>query len=449
MTTMDTTAPYGQMNPAFQSKNGRDDPFAMRGRVVWGALFAILLVGGIGGWASTAKLSGAVIGVGTVLVDQDLKVVQHIDGGVLREIAIKPGDSVTAGQVLLRLDDVQIRAERSIVKGQLMELTARQARLMAERDGASTLVFPEGFLNQHAEAPSIAAGEEQLLAGNLHNLRSQKEQLLLQISQLRQEVNGLQFQHTAVLAELVLVLDERDRMRSLAEGKLVEASRVSDVERNVARMQGQQGEIEANLARAESRIGEVELQILALDSTVRTEALRELRTVEAQISELDERLGAVAERFSRTEIRAPVSGTINELNVTTLGGVISPAERLMTIVPDDADLSIEFRVATNDIDQISVGQDATLRFSAFNQRLTPEMEGVITRVSAAAQYNAQTGESYYLAEVMATGDTDSLGTRGLVPGMPVEVFVQTEEQVALAYFMKPFTDQAARAFREE
>ncbi|MFN4211043.1 MAG: HlyD family type I secretion periplasmic adaptor subunit [Devosia sp.] len=447
--TMDIAAPYGQAIPAFQPRKGHDDPFSMRGRVVWGALFGLLLIGGLGGWAATAKLSGAVIGVGTVLVDEDLKVVQHIDGGVLREIAVKEGDVVAAGQVLLRLDDVQIRAERSIIMGQLMELTARQARLIAERDGAASLVFPDGFLDQHPDAPLIAGGEEQLFEGNLRNVQSQKEQLLLQVGQLRQEINGLQFQHTAVLAELVLVLDERDRMRSLAQDRLVEASRVSTIERDVARMQGQQGEIEANLARAESRISEIELQILELDGTVRTEALRELRNVEAQISELGERLGAVVERFARTEIRSPVSGTINELNVTTLGGVISPAERLMTIVPTDADLSIEFRVAISDIDQIAVGHEATLRFSAFNQRLTPEMEGVITRVSAAAQHDAQSGESYYLAQVMANGDTDSLGVRGLVPGMPVEVFVQTEEQVALAYFMKPFTDQVTRAFREE
>ena len=449
MTTMDTTAPYGNAIPAFQPRKDHDDPFSMRGRVVWGVLFGLLLVGGVGGWAATAKLSGAVIGVGTVLVDQDLKAVQHIDGGVLREIAVKEGDAVVAGQMLLRIDDVQIRAERSIMMGQLMELTARQVRLIAERDGASSLVFSPGFMDQHADAPLIARGEEQLFQGNLGNLQSQKEQLLLQVGQLGQEITGLEFQKTAVLAELVLVLDARDRMRLLAESRLIEASRVSDIERDVARMQGQQGEIEANLARAASRISEIELQILALDGTVRTEAQRELRTVEAQISELGDRLGAVEERFARTQILSPVSGTINELHVTTLGGVISPAERLMTIVPEDADLLIEFRVAINDIDQISVGQDATLRFSAFNQRVTPEMNGVITRVSAAAQHNAQSGESYYLAEVMANGDTDSLGARGLVPGMPVEVFVETEQQVALAYFMKPFTDQVTRAFREE
>ncbi|QQR39256.1 HlyD family type I secretion periplasmic adaptor subunit [Devosia rhizoryzae] len=449
MTTIDSFAPYGATAPSFKAPKGQSDPFAMRGRVAWGVLFGVLLLGGVGGWAVTAKLSGAVIGVGTVLVDQDLKVVQHIDGGVLRQIAVKEGDTVTQGQVLLRLDDVQIGAERSIVMGQLLELTARQVRLLAERDGADGLDFPSQFLDQHPDASMIASGEEQLFAGNLRNLQSQKDQLQLQIGQLGQEITGLQFQRTAVLAELDLALDERDRMRSLAESRLIETSRVSDVEREVARMQGQQGEIDANLARAESRISEIELQILALDGTVRTEAQRELRVIEAQIAELTERLAAVEERFARTEIRAPVSGTINELNVTTIGGVISPAERLMTIVPADADLSIEFRIATNDIDQISVGQDAKLRFSAFNQRVTPEVDGVITLVSAAAQHNPQTGESYYLAQVETTGQTQSLGARGLVPGMPVEVFVQTEEQVALAYFMKPFTDQVTRAFREE
>lgn len=449
MTTMDTMGPYGQTMQAFAPKKLLDDPFSMRGRVVWGVLFALLLLGGIGGWAVTAKLSGAVIGVGTVLVDQDLKVIQHIDGGVLREIAVKEGDTVFAGQLLLRLDAVQISAERSIVLGQILELTARQARLVAERDGLETLTFPAGFLQQDPDAALVANGEQQLFEGNRRNLQSQKDQLSLQIGQLDQEIAGLQFQQTAVLGELDLVVAERDRMRSLVEGRLIEASRISDMERDVARLQGQKGEIEANLARAKSRISEVELQVIALDGTMRTEAQRELRAIDAQISELGERLGAVDERHARTQIVSPVSGTINELNVTTLGGVISPAERLMTIVPADADLSIEFRIAINDIDQISLGQEATLRFSAFNQRVTPEMKGTITRVSAAAQHDAQTGESYYLAQVVANEDTDSLGTRGLVPGMPVEVFVQTEEQVALAYFMKPFTDQVTRAFREE
>ncbi len=448
MTTMDMGSPYGQMAPALHAKPGQDAAFSMRGRVIWGMLFAVALVGGVGGWAVTAKLSSAIIGVGTVLVDDDLKVIQHIDGGVLREIAVREGDEVVAGQVLLRLDDVQIRAERAIVLGQLAELEAQQVRLLAQRDSIETLVFPADYLSRYPGADLIAAGEEQLFNGNLRNRQSQEDQLQLQVGQLRQEINGLQFQQTAIAAELALVTDERDRMAALVKSRLIETSRISTAERDIARMQGQQGEIDASLARAGSRIGEIELQILGLQETASTEAQRELRTVQASIAELEERLGAVEDRFARTQILSPVAGTINELNVTTLGGVISPAEHLMTIVPLDADLTIEFRVATKDIDQMAVGRDATLRFSAFNQRTTPEIDGIVTRVSAAAQHDQQTGESYYLAQVAVKEGSKALG-HALVPGMPVEVFVQTEEQTAIAYFTKPFTDQVSRAFREE
>lgn len=450
MTTMDHSHSYGAMAPRHTRKRkDGEQSFSMRGRVIWGVLFAVLLVGGIGGWAVTAKLSSAVIGVGTVRVDEDLKVIQHIDGGVLRQIAVREGDEVTAGQVLLQLDDVQIRAEQAIIMGQLAEFDARRQRLLAERDASETLMFQPDFLARFADAAMIADGEQQLFAGNQRNRLSQQGRLELQVGQLQEEINGLQFQQGAIDAELALVQTERTRMLTLVESQLIETTRISTVDREVARMQGQQGEIAAALARAASRITEVDLQILALGEEARTEAQRELRSVEARLAELAERLGAVNDRLARAQIVSPVSGTINELNVTTLGGVVSPAERLMTIVPHDADLSIEFRIGTNDIDQVAVGQDATLRFSAFNQRTTPEIDGTITRVSAAAQYDTNSGESYYLGQVAVTDGLENLGNLGLVPGMPVEVFVQTEEQTAIAYFAKPFTDQVSRAFREE
>src|SRR5690606_30607957 len=194
---------------------------------------------------------------------------------------------------------------------------------------------------------------------------------------------------------------------------------------------------------------EIRLQILAIDDMAYTEAQRELRTVESNLAELGDRLREIDSRLARTLIRAPVSGTVNELSVTTLGGVITPAERLLTIVPEGADLKIEFRIAINDIDQIRSGQDVRLRFTAFDQRTTPEIPAVVSRISAAATSDPQSGQSYYLAEAAVTGDLSVLGDRGLVPGMPVEVFVQTQEQVAIAYFVKPFTDQIARAFREQ
>jgi HlyD family secretion protein len=422
--------------------------FSLRGRVVLAVLFAFLLVGGIGGWAGTSKLSGAIVSGGTVLVDGEVKTVQQVDGGVVQKINVKDGDNVVAGQVLVRLDDVQIRAERDIVVGQLGELQGRQARLIAERDLQDKIQFPADFSSQYPGSDQVVRGEQQLFSGGLRSRKSQKDQLSLQISQLTDEIGGMLAQQQAQADELDLARRERVGLADLASRKLIEGSRLTAIDRDIARLSGREGEIQASVARAQGKISETNLQILAIDDSARNDAQRELRTVDSQIGELRERLRAVENRLARTEVRAPVSGTVNELAVHTQGGVIVPAQTLMTIVPADAPLAIEFRVATKDIDQIVVGQVARLRFSAFNRRTTPEIEGRVTSISAAATRDTVTGERYYSGQVKVTGDMDSLEGR-LVPGMPVEVFVQTEEQVAFTYFLKPFTDQITRAFREE
>ncbi|MDB5614674.1 MAG: HlyD family type secretion periplasmic adaptor subunit [Devosia sp.] len=447
MSTMDMAAPYRRSNKSRPSVKMSE--FSLRGRVVTGSIMAIMLLAGLGGWSAIAKLSGAVIANGTVLVDDNVKVIQHLDGGVIRSIEVRKGQDVAAGDVLLRLDDVQIRTEHSILNGQLAELIARRARLLAERDAADEISFPSDYLSLYPNAAPSMQGEQQLFDSTGRNRRSQREQLELQVAQLNEEVGGLHFQAAALDDELALAREERSRMGSLAEKALIETTRLNAADRELARMLGSQGELTASVARSKARISEVNLQIMAIDDMAYTEAQRELRTVDANVAEIKDRLGEVTDRLARTLIRSPVAGTINELSVTTLGGVISPAERLLTIVPDDADLKIEFRIAINDIDQIQVGQATKLRFSAFDQRTTPEIEGVVSRVSAAATSDPETGQSYYLAEAEATGDMSVLGDRGLIPGMPVDVFVETREQVAIAYFVKPFTDQITRAFREE
>ena len=447
MSSMDMTTPYPRANLSHGKVRMSD--FSMRGRVITGSVAAILLLGGIGGWAATAKLSGAVIATGTVLVAENVKVIQHLDGGVVRAIDVRKGQDVAAGDVLLRLNDVQIRTEQSILRGQLAELEARRARLIAERDAKTEISFPADFLTRFPNAILILQGEQQLFDSTGRNRRSQREQLELQIAQLEEEVGGLRFQATALEEELALAREERERMGSLAEKGLIETTRINVADRELARMLGSQGELTAGIARSNARISEIKLQILAIDEVAYTDSQRELRVVTANMAELSDRLAEVNDRLDRTLIRSPVAGTINELSVTTLGGVISPAERLLTIVPADADLKIEFRVAISDIDQILPGQEVKLRFSAFNQRTTPEIPAIVSRVSAAATADPQTGQNYYLAEAEVKGDLSELGERGLIPGMPVDVFVQTEEQVAIAYFVKPFTDQIARAFREE
>lgn len=447
MSTMDMAAPFPR---AAQSRgNTKLLDFSMRGRVIIGSVAAILLLGGLGGWSATAKLSGAVISGGTVLVAENVKVIQHLDGGVVRAINVKKGQFVTAGDVLLRLDDVQIRTEQSILGWQLAELLARQARLVAERDGADSIAFPDDFLTRFPEAGHILQGEQQLFDSTRRNKNSQREQLLLQVAQLEEEIGGLHSQADALADELALATEERDRLFTLSDQALIERTRINAADRELARMIGSQGSLTASIARSNARISEVKLQILAIDDLASTDSQRELRSVSANVAEVSDRLAEATERLGRTLIRAPVTGTVNELSVTTVGGVVSPAERLLTIVPEEADLRIEFKIAVNDIDQILIGQEVRLRFSAFDQRTTPEIPAQVSRVSAAAVTDPQSGNSYYIAEAEVTGDMDQLGDRGLIPGMPVEVFVTTEEQQAIAYFVKPFTDQVARAFREE
>lgn len=423
--------------------------FSVRGRIFFACFMGLSLIGGVGYWAGTSRLAGAVVSTGTVIVDGAVKAVQHVDGGVVKAILVRDGDHVQAGEVLLRLDDVQIRAERDIVLGQLGEFLGRQARLVAERDGSGTIAFPTDFEGSFPAAADIGRGEQRLFDGGIGHRKSERDQLASQILQLIDEIGGIVAQQKAQSEELDLTRNQRVNIAGLVERKLIEATRLVEIDRDMARMNGRLGELTASLARAKGKIGEINLQILAVDDAARNDAQKELRSVEAQVSELTERLGAVEARLARTEVRSPVSGTVNELAVHTEGGVITPAQTLMTIVPADAPLTIEFRIATKDIDQISVGQPTRLRFSAFNRRTTPEIEGEVIQVSAAAMRDMVSGERFYLGEVKVTGDLADLEGQELVPDMPVEVFVQTGEQVALAYLLKPVSDQIERAFREE
>lgn len=435
---------------ARKSKLDDDRAFRIGTRVVTGVALSMLLVLGLGGWAATAELAGAIIASGSVNVDRNLKAVQHRDGGIVGEIAIREGDFVKAGQILLRLDDAQTRAELSIVRSQLAELAARRIRLSTERDGLATLEFPEGLEHESETAAGAIRGETHLFSGNRTHRDSQKQQLALQVDQIGEEVRGLESQRKAKGDELALVEAEFKKIKKLLQKGLVEAPRLYTVEREMAKLLGERGEIDAGIARAKTRVGEIRLQILAIDENARTEAQRELSVVNTRISELQERRTAIEDRLSRTDIRAPISGTINELNIHTIGGVISPAAVLATIVPEDAKLKIEAKVTPVSIDQVAEGQRARLRFSTFNQRTTPELEGRVARVSPATTRDAATGEVHYMADIEVLPDElAKLGGKTLLPGMPVEVFITTEDRTAMSYIIKPIADQFTKAFREE
>jgi HlyD family secretion protein len=431
------------------SDNAADAGIDIKSRVIAGVALAVFLVFGIGTWAATANLSGAVIASGSLVVDENLKAVQHRDGGIVGHIAVREGDDVRVGQVLFRLDDAQTRAELSIVRSQLIEQTARRARLFAERDGLDAIEFPAELDQENPDVTVAVAGETRLFNGNLTHRQSQKQQLDLQIVQISEEMAGLEGQRDAKADEFVLVEAEYTKLKDLADKRLVEGSRIFAVARERWRLPGERAGIDASIARAKTRVSEIRVQILSIHENARTEAQRELSVVETKLSELINRRMVLEDRLSRTDIRAPIGGRVNELKVHTVGGVITPAEILATIVPAEARLKVEVKIAPLYIDQVTVGRPARLRFSTFNQRTTPELMGELAYVSPATTRDPSNNQTHYIGHVLVgPEELAKLGPDKLMPGMPVEVFITTDERTAFSYLMRPLTDQFTRALRE-
>jgi HlyD family secretion protein len=432
-----------------------DDPsdetaVRIRRRVAIGMAMVAALTAGVGGWAATAKLSGAIIAAGLVVIDSNVKRIQHPTGGVIGELAVKNGMTVRAGAMVARLDDVQTRAGLGIVMSQLIELRARKARLEAEFKGQNEILFPDHLLKLGADAAKAVAGEARLFDIRRTQQAAQVGQLKERVGQLKREIEGLGAQHSAKRDELALIRREEARVALLYKRGLVPETRMLAIKRDRTRIAGEVGVLTAQMARAGGQVSETELQILTLHQTVRSEAQRDLRDLEGRIAELSERRVAAEDQLKRTDIRAPIDGVVHEMAVHTVGGVVSPGETLMLIVPSGDLLKIEVRLAPTDIDQVSLGQRAVLRFPAFNQRTTPEIPGTISRIAADLSRDPQTGATYYVARISAEeAALGSLGGMKLVPGMPVEAFIETAERTALSYILKPVTDQLARAFKEE
>lgn len=426
------------------------DTFSFGSRMMFGWFMLSCLVFGVGGWAATADLSGAIIASGSIVVDKHSKKVQHKDGGIVASIHVRSGEKVVAGQTLIRLDDTQTKAELGIVRAQLVELTGRKARLIAERDGLSAIEFPDAIDAMGPDAAHVRVGETRLFEENRKSRQSQKEQLASRIGQINDEIDGLTRQRDAKKKEHDIIKKELAQVTSLQERSLTPITRVYQMERESTRLTGEHGSLIANIAKARGQISELEMQILTLDQTVRSEAQKELRGIEARVAELTERQLAAVDRLNRVELKAPQGGVIHELNVHTVGGVITPAEPIMLIVPEDEALTVEARFSPTDRDQLQPGQATRMRFTAFNQRTTPEVTGTIKTVAADVTVDPKNGQSYFSGRIALDGQAmEKLGNIKLVPGMPVEVFVATGDRTALTYLTKPFTDQWARAFKEE
>lgn len=411
-----------------------------------------LLLGGVGGWSAATQIGGAVMAFGSVVVEGEVKRVQHREGGVVGAIHVADGDRVRAGAPLITLDAAATRANLAIIENQIDQAQARRMRLVAERDGddAPGLDRLRRGAGGRTALAGIVEGEAALFEARRRTLEGQRRQLRERIRQIDQEREGLAARLEAKDDELSLVALELEGVNHLHEQGLIPFPRVAELRRMRAQLAGERGQLVAEIARAATRIVETELQILQLDGERLSETLAELRQVEAQLAELEERRVAALDELARIEIRAPSGGFVHELAAHTVGGVIAPGETVMTIVPDAGRLIVEARIEAADIDQVAAGQGARLRLSAFNQRTTPEIDGRVRSVSADLARNPQTGEAWYVARIeIAEEGLAGLGGLALVPGMPVEAFVSTGNRSPLSYLLKPLTDHLARAMREE
>lgn len=424
----------------------------MAGSVWLGMIAIFVLVLGFGLWSVTSRIAGAVVAPGQVEVEQHRQIVQHPDGGVVEKIAIKEGQAVQSGDLLIRLDGTLIQTELAIVEGQYFEILARRGRLEAERSDAETLSFPQELKDRGQDSPQFSAlmdGQTSLFAARRDTLMQSLDQLAKQAEQVRAQIEGIDAQSAALGQQRSLLEKELTDQRSLLKKGLAQAPRVLALEREAARLDGQLGEMKAARAGAETRLTEIGITRLKLSSERRETAETELRDLGYRELELAERRRSLSERIARLDIRAPVSGIIHELKVTTPRSVIRAADPILFLIPQDRPLIIGARVPPIHIDEVHIGQPVVLRFSAFASRTTPEIDGVIDRISADSVTDEVTRMPYYRADVrIPASEMDKLDNLALIPGMPVEVFIQTGERSPLAYLLKPLTDYFTRAFRE-
>jgi HlyD family secretion protein len=412
----------------------------------------LVLVVGIGGWATFTEISGAVIAPGQLVVESDVKKVQHPTGGVVGALLVREGDHVKAGDVLVRLDETQTRANLDIVRKALDEATARRARGEAERDGAPAVDFPAELAERASsdrEVARLIEGEGRLFASRQASRAGQKAQLTERIAQLKQEIAGLAEQAAAKEREIALIGHELAGVRDLYAKNLVPLSRVTMLERDAARLSGERGQLLASAASSRGRVAETGLQILQIDADMRSEVGKELAEIRGRWSELVEKRVAALDQLKRIDLRAPQDGTVHQMTVHTVGGLVTPSEPAMLIVPEHDQLLVEAKFAPQDIDNVRLGQKAVLRFPAFNTRTTPEIEGAVTRVSADLTTDPKTGQGFYTARLRIPEEQKArLGELRLVSGMPVEAYVQIGARSVLSYLTRPLTDQIAKAWKE-
>lgn len=408
-----------------------------------GVLVAFVVI-----WGGLVPLQGAIVSVGTVAVDGNVKKVQHQTGGIVGALLVHEGSRVAAGDVVARLDDTQTRANLGVIRSDLLAQRARAARLVAERDDLDVVRLAVANGGDSEEFPrSLIDSERMLFEARRLAREGQRAQFRERVAQIGKEMQGGEMQLQATRQQLAIAVSERQSLEPLRHQGLVQTQRLNVLEREIARNEGLVGETVARIEQARARLRETEVQLAQIDRDRVAEASKDLREVEAKIAELSERRTAGEDQLRRVDIRAPASGVVHEMSAHTVGGVVGPGEPLMLIVPEPDDLIVEARVAPQDIDQIHPMQPARLRFTSFNQRTTPELAGVVFRIGPDTSKDQQTGAaSYTVAIRLKHGEAAKLKGAALTPGMQAETFMATGERTALSFLLKPLSDNILKVF---
>lgn len=416
-----------------------------------GTFATILLFGGFGYWSFTAKIAGAVISPGIVQMESNRQIVQHPEGGVVSSILVKDGDKVNAGDPLITLESTKIRSELNIVNAQTYEILARSARLAAERDGLNEITFPLELSESAKDNPALAEqiqGQIAHFMAEYGNFEKEKTLLEERVLQIQNRIIGVEAQITALDTQLSLQNEELVAQQHLLEKQLTQTARILKLKSDIASIQGQIGKLLADKAEFRGQIASIEIEILKLHTGRKKAAIAALRDLQYSLIELNERNTQLQEALSRLVIKAPMSGIVFGSKVFALQSVIKPAEPIMYIVPKDEEFIISGRVDTTSVDQIRLGQQVILRFTAFDSRMTPELAGRVSKISADAVSDEASGTTYYSVELQPLPqELEKLGQEILVPGMPVEALIRTGDRTPIAYLVKPLADYFSRAMR--
>lgn len=446
------SAPAGADSPCSAASPDPGSRHSARGALWLGLVGMILLVGGFGTWSVGARIAGAVIAHGQVEVERHNQVLQHPGGGVVETVAIRDGQAVEAGELLLRLDGTLPRSELAIVETQYFELLARRGRLESERADLADIVFAAELTLAAARRAEIAAlmqGQARLFSGRRDTLKQASRQWDQQAQQVRNQIGGIDAQAQALRDQRALIGQELAGQRSLLDRGLTPAARVMALEREDARLAGLIGEMQSQRAQAETRLTEIDIARLKAAAERREAAEAELRNLAPRELELAERRHVLAGQIALLDIRAPVAGVVHQLQVVTPGAVLRPAEPVLSLVPQDRPRVIAARIPPERIDRIEAGQPAMLRFPGLPARTAAPLHGRVERLSADVLTDTATGQQFYRAEITVPPPTPGRPDPvTLIPGMPVEVHFQTAERSPLSYLLQPLTDHFARALRE-